>query len=87
MPDPQEVRDEQHRLVELRRLVDWTMLRLRHDRLTKEEVLQLIDETKDAVLALCPGKEEVFDLVLRPRFLRIVSDRWLAEWGLTDAVN
>jgi hypothetical protein len=87
MLDPQEILDEQHRLVELRRLVDWTVLRLRHDTLTREETRQLIEQTRCEVLTLCPGKEGVFDLVLRPRFFRIDSERRLAAWGLTDAFN
>jgi hypothetical protein len=87
MLDPQNVLDEQQRLLELRRLVDWTVLRLRHDTLTREETLRLIEQTRREVLSLCPGKEGVFDLVLRPRFLRIDSERRLAAWGLTDAVN
>ncbi len=87
MLDPQDVLDEQQRLLELRRLVDWIVLCLRHDPLTREETFQLIEQTRREVLTLCPGKEEVFDLVLRSRFLRIDSERRLAAWGLTDAVN
>ena len=30
--------------------------------------------TKEEILELFPGKEDVFDLVLRPRFLRILNN-------------
>jgi hypothetical protein len=85
--DLQEVQNEQRRMILLRQCVDWTTLRLRYDTLTREETVRLIEETRQCVLMLCPGKGDVFDLVLRPRFLRIASERCLAEWGLTDAVN
>ncbi|TKS60298.1 MAG: hypothetical protein EWM72_01525 [Nitrospira sp.] len=86
-PDPQELQDEQRRMSELRGIVDWAMLRLRHDRMTRNEALRLIEGTREAVLALCPGKAEVFDLVLRPRLLRIDKERRFADWGLVDSMN
>lgn len=87
IPDPQDLQDEQWQMNELRGLVDWTMLRLRHDRMTRSDALRLIEETRAAVIDLCPGKADVFDLVLRPRFLRIDNERRLATWGLVDSSN
>ena len=86
-PDPQALADEQRRMNELRDVVDWAMLRLRHDMMTRNEALRVIEQTGHDVLTLCPGKEEVFDLVLRPRLLRIDAERRLAAWGLPDAFN
>ena len=87
IPDPLELQDEQRRMIELRGIVDWAMLRLRHDRMTRNDALRLIEETRDAVLALCPGKAEVFDLVLRPRLLRIDEEQRFVDWGLVDSLN
>jgi len=86
-PDPHGLQDEQRRMIELRGIVDWAMLRLRHDTMTRNEALQLIGETRESVLALSPGKAEVFDLVVRPRLLHIDEERRLADWGLVDSVN
>lgn len=69
-----EVRDEQIRMIKVRVLADLTAYRLRHARLNREDGLALIVETRQDILALCPGKGDVFDLVLRPRFMRILDE-------------
>jgi hypothetical protein len=40
------------------------------------EALEIMEEARRAVLELFPGKETVFDLLYRPRFLRIVAERF-----------
>lgn len=92
MTDPQDmrrarVRDEQIRMTRLRLRVDLTAYRLGHGSLTRGEALALIERTRDEILDLFPGKGEVFDLVLRPRFLRILNERALVGWGVADALN
>jgi len=52
-----------------------------------EEALSIIEHARGEILKLCPGKDEVFELVIRPRFLRILSERALAEWGRADSMN
>jgi len=64
-----------------------TAYRLGHTPLTRKEANALIERTRAEILELFPGKGEVFDLVLRPRFLRILNERALAEWGGMDSVN
>lgn len=80
-------REEQVRMIRLRLRADLTAYRLGHSPLTREEALALIERTRAEVLELFPEKGEVFDLVLRPRFLRIMNERALAEWGVADALN
>ena len=82
-----EIRNEQICMIKVRLLADLTAHRLRHADLRREEGLALIGQTRADIVALCPGKGDVFDLVLRPRFLRILDERALAAWGLADAVN
>lgn len=84
---PEEIRDEQIRMTRLRVLVDVTAQLLVQVPLSRQETLQVIDYVRDRVVELCPGKEDVFDLVLRPRFLRILNERAIKEWGLTDSLN
>ena len=83
----EQVREEQIRMIRLRLRADLTAYRLGHTPLTREEALDLIEQARMEILELFPGKEEVFDLVLRSRFLRILNERALAEWGGTDSVN
>ena len=74
-------------MVRLRVLVDLTAYRLRHADLSRTQGLSLIERTRDEVMVLFPEKGHVFELVLRPRFERILNERAIEEWGLTDALN
>ena len=87
MANPEEIRDEQIRMTRLRVLVDVTVQLLAQAPLSRKDTLQVIEHVRDRVLELCPGKGEVFDLVLRPRFLRILNERAIKEWGMTDSLN
>lgn len=83
----EQVREEQIRMLRLRLRADLTAYRLGHSPLTRGEALDLIEQARLEIIELFPGKEEVFDLVLRPRFLRILNERALGEWGRMDSVN
>ena len=82
-----EILEEQVRMNRLRATVDVAAYCLRGVSLSRKEALDVIEHTRKEVLKLCPGKEDVFDLVLRPRFLRILDERAMTEWGVTDALN
>ena len=58
----------------LRRTVDVACALLRQSRLSREEAESVVAFTKMRVLELFPGKEDVWDLVLAPRFARIVDE-------------
>ncbi len=76
--DEQAIADEQRRVDRLRRLVDVTCAVLRQTRGSRAEAEGLVQATRDQALALFPDKAEVFDLVLAPRFRRILDERWPA---------
>ena len=61
-------------MLRLRLRADLTAYRLRFQPMSRKQALQLIERTKEEILELFPGKEDVFDLVLRPRFLRILNN-------------
>jgi hypothetical protein len=82
MANHHDILDEQVRINRLRMLSDLTAYRLRHKTMSRADALELIQQTREQVLALFPDKGEVFELVLRPRFLRMLNDRALAEWGI-----
>mgnify|MGYP003349529678 FL=1 len=81
------VAEEQLRMGRLRRVADVTAYWLEHGVFTHEEALSIIEHARGEILKLCPGKDEVFELILRPRFLRILSERALVEWGRADSSN
>jgi hypothetical protein len=85
--DPTEIQEEQQRIDRIRRVADVTLYLLAKTPLSRSDSLGVIEHARSEILRLCPGKEEVFDLVLRPRFLRAVNERVLRKWGLNDAVN
>ena len=87
MSIPEDLRDEQIRMTRLRVMADLTAHWLKHGRLSRQEGLQLIEDVREAALQLCPDKGDAFDLILRPRFLRILNERALTEWGVTDSFN
>ncbi len=87
MASIQDLREEQIRMIRLRVLVDLTVFRLGHNAFSRGEALTLIERTRDEALAIFPDKGAVFELVLRPRFMRILDERARMEWGVADAVN
>ena len=74
MADPAAVAEEQARADRLRRTVDVACALLRQGHLTRDEAEALVADTRRRALALFPGKEDVFDLVLAPRFQRIMDE-------------
>jgi len=72
--DPEAVADEARRADVLRRTVDVACALLRQSRLSHEEAEAVVAFTRTRVLELFPGKEDVWRLVLAPRFARIVEE-------------
>jgi hypothetical protein len=87
MSNPQEIREEQIQMMRLRLRVDLTCHRLRTAALTRQQALALIEQTREDILTLFPDKADVFDLVLRPRFMRLINERVMTDWGVLDAMN
>ena len=74
MADPPAIAEEQARADRLRRTVDVACAMLRQGRLARAEGEALVADTRRLALELFPGKEDVFDLVLAPRFRRILDE-------------
>jgi hypothetical protein len=71
-----EVREENRRIRFLRFLVDLSILSIQQNDLSFEEALKLVEDAKQAACNLFPGKEEVFELIYRPRFQRVIRERF-----------
>ena len=64
----------------LRFLVDFSILALQQEDLTFEEAFGRVEEVKRVACGLFPGKEEAFELIYRPRFNRVLRERFGAEF-------
>jgi hypothetical protein len=74
--EEREVRDENRRIRFLRFVVDLSILSIQQSDLSVEEAFQVVEDVKKAAWGLFPGKEEVFELVYRPRFYRVIQERF-----------
>lgn len=68
------IEEESRRLRYLRVMVDLTTCILMQGRLTREEAETLVAATRQRALALFPDKGETYDLILAPRFARLVRE-------------
>jgi len=68
------VAEEQRRADRLRRAVDVACALLRQGRLTRAEGEAVVRLAREQALGLFPGKGDVFDLVLTPRFRRVLDE-------------
>jgi hypothetical protein len=72
----EEIAEENRRLRRLRFLVDfWLQLIMQAD-LSYDEALHVIEHVKEQACSLFPGKEDTFELIYRPRFRRIIDEKY-----------
>jgi hypothetical protein len=74
MPTREEIDQEQKKLNRMRFLVDFTSALLRQGNLSMPEMIRLIAATRNNVLLLFPDKAETYDLIIKPRFERIIRE-------------
>ena len=75
MPEDAEARaEERRRLRLLKTMVDLTTHTLAQAGMTRAEGEALVAATRARVLALFPDKEATFDLILAPRFARLLDE-------------
>jgi hypothetical protein len=73
-PPDESVGDEARRARQLRTIVDLTSSVIGQGGLSRAEAEELVAATRRRALELFPGKEETFDLVLAPRFARLIRE-------------
>ena len=66
--------DEKRRLRQLRMVVDLTCNVLMQGRLQRDEAENLVAAARRSALELFPDKEETYELILAPRFARLVRE-------------
>jgi len=67
----------------LRHLITLTTAELMQGNHGLAEAEAIIERTRRAVITMFPGKESTFELIYRPRFLRILWERYGAASGET----
>ena len=70
------IQEENRKIRFLRFLVDFSILSIQESDVSLEEALKVVEDVKRAACSLFPGKEETFDLIYRPRFLRVIHERF-----------
>ena len=76
MATPEEIKEEQKRINRLRTLVDLTTSIILQSDLPIENAQNLIEGVKKQAIQLFPGKEEAFEIIYRPRFNRVIMERY-----------
>jgi hypothetical protein len=71
-----QIKEENRKIRYLRFLVDFSILSIQQDDLLFEEASELVEDVKRAACGLFPGKEDVFELIYRPRFNRVLQERF-----------
>ncbi len=76
MVEKNQTKEENRKIRYLRFLVDLSILSIQQDDLLLEEALERVEDVKRVACSLFPGKEEVFELIYRPRFNRVIEERF-----------
>ncbi|MBW2057924.1 MAG: hypothetical protein JRH07_05290 [Deltaproteobacteria bacterium] len=71
-----EIAEENRRIRRLRFLVDFWLQFIMQADLSLDEALRIVEHVKDHACFLFPGKGETFELIYRPRFMRIIEERF-----------
>ena len=71
-----EIQEETRKMRFLRFLVDLSIATIQQSDLSPEEGLKIVEDVKRAACNLFPGKEETFELIYRPRFQRVIREKF-----------
>jgi hypothetical protein len=71
-----DIREENRRIRLLRRLVDFAMAAIAQSNLSHGDALRIVDGVRHRACDLFPGKEATFDLIYRPRFQRLIAEKY-----------
>ena len=74
---PEERAEEQKLIRRMQMMMNLVMQTIAQDTsLTIDEASQMIADSRKAALAMFPGKELAYDLIWRPRFQRLMLERF-----------
>jgi len=71
-----EIADENKRIRHLRRLVDFSLSLIAQTPMSFDEAQRVVEGVRDHACRLFPGKGDTFDLIYRPRFRRLIAEKY-----------
>lgn len=74
-PTPENVEQENNKLRHLQFVVDLTTITIQTSTLSVPEMIELVHQTKRIALKLFPEKLDVYNLIYKPRFERLINER------------
>jgi len=80
-----QIKEENRRIRYLRFLVDFSILSIQQNDLLLADAFKLMEDVKRVACSLFPGKEETFELIYRPRFNRVIQERFGQQWETGEA--
>ena len=76
-PTPEEIAEEARRVRRLQMMMDLVLNVIRqNETMPIEEASELVASARRAALNLFPGKELAYDLIYRPRFQRLMREKY-----------
>jgi hypothetical protein len=76
MPTPEELEDEDRRVRQLRIAVSLALGVIAQTNISLDQAREIESATRAMALRMFPGKELAFDLIYRPRFRRLLAERF-----------
>ena len=73
-PTAEALAEERDRVRRLRAIVDLTTNVLRQGHLDRDEAASLVGAARARILELFPDKETTYELILAPRFARLIAE-------------
>jgi len=70
------IKEENKKIKRLRVIVDLSMNVIAQGNLPVEDASHMVGNVRKIALNLFPGKEEAFDLIYRPRFQRLIREKY-----------
>lgn len=77
MPTKEEIEEENKKIRFLKCVIDLTTNIILQTDTPLSEAQKMIEGTRMLAATLFPGKEEVYDLIYKPRFKRLLSERYI----------
>ncbi|NTU47829.1 MAG: hypothetical protein HGA63_09535 [Syntrophobacteraceae bacterium] len=74
--DHDAVVEENRRIRELRRLVDFSFAFIAQSDISRSQAQRVVVAVKQRAMVLFPGKEATFDLIHGPRFRRLIAEKY-----------
>lgn len=74
IPTPEAIAEEHRRVHRLRLVVQMSLEVIAQGRLSYGEASEIMMATRRLALQMFPDKEEVYDLIYRPKFQRLMSE-------------